>query len=176
MNREVYNYIKSISIVEFLEEYGFDIVNGGSCNCCSGGYKKMICPIHNDKNPSFHIHPGTNSWYCFGCGSGGTVIDFIVSYENITLSEALKKFVVKDNKIKYDLMRKRIENLKTSDHSNVQATRKRIWIELGLLIRDFVKQEMQDQMFKEIDDAFDSDALNDVFVKEIKTRIKNFRR
>ncbi len=176
MNREVYEQIRSISIVEFLEEYGLDILSGGSCNCCSGGYKKMLCPIHNDKNPSLHIHPGTNSWYCFGCGLGGTVVDFVVAYENVTLSEALKKFVVKDNKIKYDIIRKRIENSKSANYSNVLATRKRKWIELGLLIRDFVKEELKDQMFKQIDDAFDNDELNDSFCKKIKSNIKTFRR
>lgn len=38
--------------------------------------KSYLCPIHADKDPSFHIYPD-NSWHCFGCGNGGDTIDFV---------------------------------------------------------------------------------------------------
>lgn len=36
-----------------------------------------LCPFHKEKKPSFHIYTKTNSFYCFGCGKGGNVINFI---------------------------------------------------------------------------------------------------
>ncbi|MCC6785073.1 MAG: DNA primase, partial [Planctomycetes bacterium] len=35
------------------------------------------CPFHSDDRPSFVVYPDTRSYYCFGCGSSGDVIDFI---------------------------------------------------------------------------------------------------
>lgn len=33
-----------------------------------------ICPIHNEKTPSFYIYPESNKYYCFGCQAKGDVI------------------------------------------------------------------------------------------------------
>ena len=49
-----------------------------------------LCPFHNEKTPSFSVTPGKQMYYCFGCGAGGTVYNFIMEYENYTVGEALK--------------------------------------------------------------------------------------
>ena len=49
-----------------------------------------LCPFHNEKTPSFTVFPGTKSCYCFGCGSGGDVITFIMRVENLDYVEALE--------------------------------------------------------------------------------------
>ena len=49
-----------------------------------------LCPFHNEKTPSFSVTPGKQMYYCFGCGAGGNVYNFIMEYENYTFSEALK--------------------------------------------------------------------------------------
>jgi hypothetical protein len=38
---------------------------------------KIACPFHADRTPSLHVyeHP-ERGWCCFGCGIGGTIIDF----------------------------------------------------------------------------------------------------
>ena len=30
-----------------------------------------LCPFHNEKTPSCHVHPGKEYFHCFGCGAGG---------------------------------------------------------------------------------------------------------
>ena len=49
-----------------------------------------LCPFHNEKTPSLSVTPGKQMYYCFGCGAGGNVYNFIMEYENYTFGEALK--------------------------------------------------------------------------------------
>ena len=37
----------------------------------------VSCPFHSERTASFKIYPKSNSFYCFGCGAGGDVIDFV---------------------------------------------------------------------------------------------------
>lgn len=49
-----------------------------------------LCPFHNEKSPSFSVSAVKQMYYCFGCGSGGNVISFVMEYENYSFQEALK--------------------------------------------------------------------------------------
>ena len=49
-----------------------------------------LCPFHNEKTPSFSVTPAKQMYYCFGCGAGGNVFNFVMEYENYTFGEALK--------------------------------------------------------------------------------------
>ena len=49
-----------------------------------------LCPFHNEKTPSFTVYPETASYYCFGCGAGGEVINFVRNIENLDFTEAVK--------------------------------------------------------------------------------------
>lgn len=49
-----------------------------------------LCPFHSEKTPSFNIYPGNNSYYCFGCGKGGGVINFVMDIERLDFMEAVK--------------------------------------------------------------------------------------
>ncbi len=48
-----------------------------------------LCPFHNEKTPSFSVTPSKQMYYCFGCGAGGNVYNFIMQYENFSFYEAL---------------------------------------------------------------------------------------
>ena len=45
-----------------------------------------LCPFHNEKTPSFVVYPDTQSFYCFGCGAAGDVINFVRKYNNLAMS------------------------------------------------------------------------------------------
>ncbi|MGN0446926.1 MAG: DNA primase [Acutalibacteraceae bacterium] len=49
-----------------------------------------LCPFHNEKTPSFTVYPESQSYFCFGCGAGGEVINFIRRAENLDFTEAVK--------------------------------------------------------------------------------------
>ncbi|HGG61073.1 MAG TPA: DNA primase, partial [Gammaproteobacteria bacterium] len=48
------------------------------------------CPFHNEKTPSFTVSPQKQFYYCFGCGASGTVIGFLMDYENLDFVEAVE--------------------------------------------------------------------------------------
>ncbi|TET12902.1 MAG: DNA primase [Dehalococcoidia bacterium] len=51
---------------------------------------KALCPFHQEKTPSFFVFPERQSWRCFGCGSGGDLVSFVMKKEGVDFSEALK--------------------------------------------------------------------------------------
>jgi len=49
-----------------------------------------VCPFHQEKTPSFSVHPGQQFFYCFGCGASGDVFSFMMNYHNMEFPDALK--------------------------------------------------------------------------------------
>lgn len=49
-----------------------------------------LCPFHSEKTASCHIYADTQSFYCFGCGAGGDVINFIRLIEHLDYIESVK--------------------------------------------------------------------------------------
>ncbi|MBP5560724.1 MAG: DNA primase [Muribaculaceae bacterium] len=49
-----------------------------------------LCPFHNEKTPSFNVNPARNICHCFGCGKGGSPVNFIMEHEQLTYVEALR--------------------------------------------------------------------------------------
>jgi hypothetical protein len=52
---------------------------------------KGLCPFHEEKFPSFHVRPAHGTFHCFGCGVGGSVLDFVMKIEHLGFVEALQR-------------------------------------------------------------------------------------
>jgi len=37
----------------------------------------VLCPLHNDHNPSLHLNERKGWWYCYVCGEGGDGIRLV---------------------------------------------------------------------------------------------------
>ncbi len=48
------------------------------------------CPFHNENTPSFHVNNDKSLYYCFGCKTGGNIINFTTKYKNLPFIEAVK--------------------------------------------------------------------------------------
>ena len=48
-----------------------------------------LCPFHSEKTPSFSVAPDKQIYHCFGCGKGGSVINFIMEIENLSFRDAV---------------------------------------------------------------------------------------
>ena len=56
----------------------------------SGSGYTGCCPFHREKTPSFHVSGDKQLYHCFGCGAGGSVIQFVMAAENLDFPDAIK--------------------------------------------------------------------------------------
>lgn len=49
-----------------------------------------LCPFHSERHPSFYVEPERKLFYCFGCGAGGDVFDFVMRAEGCGFLRALE--------------------------------------------------------------------------------------
>lgn len=69
----------NLKMRQVAEYYGYKINRAGYINC----------PLHREKTPSLKIYD--KSFYCFGCASGGSVIDFVMKVFVVDFKTALAK-------------------------------------------------------------------------------------
>lgn len=55
--------------------------------------RKSQCPVpsHQDKTASVSLNHAENWWHCFGCGAGGSVVDYFVHVEGLSTADAIKR-------------------------------------------------------------------------------------
>lgn len=80
-NIDVFETVKErVNINEAIELYTGTAPVKNQCRCF----------FHQDKSPSFRTYP-PKSFYCFGCGAGGTAVDFVSRLFGLKPIEAAKK-------------------------------------------------------------------------------------
>ena len=80
-SQDVIDEVNKIDIVKYVGKYvGLE----KKSNLYVG-----LCPFHEEKTPSFTLYPETNSFYCWGCGASGTVIDFVKKYHHLGFVQAI---------------------------------------------------------------------------------------
>ena len=80
--RDIEQVLNRADIVDVVER----------CMGALGRGHKACCPFHDERTPSFHVNPRTQTWHCFGgCpqgDNGGDVINFVMKYKHLTFPEA----------------------------------------------------------------------------------------
>ena len=56
-----------------------------------GRVRQGVCPFHQEVEGSFTVYSDSEKFYCFGCGAGGDVLDFVQRTEGLTLPEAIRR-------------------------------------------------------------------------------------
>lgn len=70
-----------VSISQALARYGYEPNRAGF----------MLCPMHSEDTPSLKVYPDSNSYYCFGCGTGGDVINFVMHLFHLDFKAAISR-------------------------------------------------------------------------------------
>jgi DNA primase len=80
-----------------------------------GDRYRGLCPFHQEKTPSFYVQPDKRLFYCFGCGKGGNVFQFLMEIEHLSFPEAVQRLAEKTG-VRIDLYdEKSIERGKKQD-------------------------------------------------------------
>ena len=56
-----------------------------------GRVRQGVCPFHEEREGSFTAYGDSERWYCFGCGEGGDVLDFVQRLEGLSLPDAIRR-------------------------------------------------------------------------------------
>ena len=80
-------FLQEIKIRNDIE----DVVSRYVALKSAGANMTACCPFHSEKTPSFTVSKSKQIFHCFGCGAGGTVINFIMLIENTDFSSAVIK-------------------------------------------------------------------------------------
>ena len=84
-------YFDDVFLNEVKEKNNIvDIINMYTPLKRNGNRYVGLCPFHSEKTPSFNVSEEKQMYYCFGCGAGGTVIQFVMNEENYDFVEAVK--------------------------------------------------------------------------------------
>lgn len=68
-----------VTMPDIYEKYGFEPNRAGF----------IVCPFHREDTPSLGIYRGGTTWHCFGCGAGGSVIDFVMRLFSLSFRQAI---------------------------------------------------------------------------------------
>lgn len=63
----------------------------------AGANYKGLCPFHQEKTPSFNVNAARQMYHCFGCGAGGDVFTFLMSFEGRTFTDAVRTLAERGN-------------------------------------------------------------------------------
>ena len=69
----------SVTMDQILSLYGYTTGKGSF----------MRCPFHGEKTASLKVYKGNGGWHCYGCGRGGSVIDFVKEHEGCDFRTAV---------------------------------------------------------------------------------------
>lgn len=84
---------QSVSLLDVVTQQGYTVQRQGKDHV-------VLCPFHAENTPSCIISPKTNLFNCFGCGTGGSVIDWVMKTERKDFREACDGLL---NDIGYDV-------------------------------------------------------------------------
>ena len=73
---------QTLSMREVAARYGFEPNRAGF----------IACPFHDEHTPSLKIYP--HGWKCFGCGLGGSVVDFVMQLYRLDFKQAILKMTI----------------------------------------------------------------------------------
>ena len=87
----VANATVDIAVLKARHSLGDAVEAAGMALRGKGRVRQGVCPFHEEAEGSFTVYADTEKFYCFGCGAGGDVLDFVQRIEGLTLTEAIRR-------------------------------------------------------------------------------------
>ncbi|TBU94782.1 DNA primase [Stutzerimonas kirkiae] len=74
---------REVSLVRLIQSQGHELKKRGKDWV-------MHCVFHEEKTPSLSISPEKNLYHCFGCGAAGSVLDWVMKTQGVSLPHAVQ--------------------------------------------------------------------------------------
>ncbi|MDE9448414.1 DNA primase, partial [Xenorhabdus bovienii] len=81
---ELQHLKSAVSLVAVIEQQGRQVFKRGKD-------MTVLCPFQEEKTPSMVITPAKNLYHCFGCNAGGSVLDWVMKTEGLSLRHAVER-------------------------------------------------------------------------------------
>ena len=106
----------AVSLVAVVQAQGRQLVKKGKDFT-------TLCPFHDEKTPSCVISPEKNLYHCFGCNAGGSVLDWVMQTEKLSLRKAAERLKAElgDNPAVVPLVTKDEPEIFAEDEAGRQA-------------------------------------------------------
>lgn len=151
-------------------------------------YKPVVkCPIHGEDTPSLRYYDETNTFYCFGCGSGGDIISLhrlfykVINGDTPTFEDSVTflytTFIENNKIITNNTQRKINKQIQTVENSNSDLIRLNVYIkdlEDKLLIDNKIDIDKKTKIYNEIDNIIILTSLSLIKVDNGIKHIKEF--
>lgn len=79
--------LKKINLIDFLSSHNISPLTNPQNG--KNGMFWYHSPLHEEKTPSFKVNTILNTWYDFGIGKGGSIIDFVMELKKTSIKEAI---------------------------------------------------------------------------------------
>jgi len=142
-------------ILDILNIYKIKLKNGN----------KLTCPFPAHSNgkestPSFVVYPKTNTFWCYGCGTGSAPVDFVANMESISVVNAAKKIIcLFEGKDVIDIER----------DTESYSVKFGLYLDFSNIVYNFIQNNRNDDAIKYIEKItfiFDSLCATDDFSNE----------
>ena len=117
-----------------------------------------LCPFHNEKTPSFSVTPAKQMYYCFGCGAGGNVFNFVMEYENYSFGEALQHLA--------DRAGVQLPKIEYSGEAKRKAERRAALLEINKLAAGYFYYQLRRENGKQAHDYLTGRGLSEETIKK----------
>ncbi|QRX81616.1 CHC2 zinc finger domain-containing protein [Glaciimonas sp. PAMC28666] len=74
---------QEVSLLRLIESGGHQLTKRGKDYV-------MLCVFHAEKTPSLTVSAAKNLYHCFGCGAAGSVIDWVIKTQSVSLPHAVQ--------------------------------------------------------------------------------------
>lgn len=82
MTTDVFQEVRErVSALDVARHYGLEVNCSGFCPC----------PFHHERTASLKLYPAAKGFYCFGCHTGGSVIDFVAQLYGLDALGAVRR-------------------------------------------------------------------------------------
>ena len=123
------------------------------------------CPLHEDKTPSLMISPERGLFYCHSCHVGGNIINWIMTFEHLSWSDAVSKVA--------DLAGVDVKNLKSCEAlSYFKKIKNSLQTKINFVEdRQILPYSYYEQFSKEIPTDWEREGISVEVMKQYDIRI-----